>query len=138
MLYEVITGKAWAQRHPVVLCDLQNSYFVRREAAANAGLTCGVALPIFAGDVLVAVVVLFCGDDEKHVGAIELWHNDPETSLEMSLVDGYFGDAEGFEWISRHTSFRPGFRITSYNVCYTKLLREHCNLLGFDRKIVGQ
>jgi len=106
---EGLPGKAWAERRPVVLCDLQNSYFIRREAAAKAGLTCGVALPIFAGDVLVAVVVLFCGDDETHVGAIELWHNDPETSLEMSLADGYFGHAEGFEWISRHTSFRPGF-----------------------------
>jgi hypothetical protein len=30
----------------------------------------------------------FCGDDEKHVGAIELWHNDPEKSHEMGLVDG--------------------------------------------------
>ena len=106
---EGLPGRAWAERKPVILKDLQNSYFVRREAAANAGLTCGVAIPIFAGDLLVSVVVLFCGDDEKHVGAIELWHNDPEASLEMSLVDGYFGHAEGFEWISRHTSFRPGF-----------------------------
>ena len=38
-----------------------------------------------------AVMVLFCGDDEKHVGAIELWHNDPEKSDEMGLVDGYYG-----------------------------------------------
>ncbi|MCB1960214.1 MAG: GAF domain-containing protein [Rhodocyclaceae bacterium] len=106
---EGLPGRAWAERRPVILKDLQNSYFVRREAAAKAGLTCGVAIPIFAGDVLVSVVVLFCGDDESHVGAIELWHNDPDTSLEMSLVDGYFGHAEGFEWISKHTSFRPGF-----------------------------
>ena len=106
---EGLPGRAWARRHPVLLRDLHNSYFVRREAAAHAGLTCGVALPIFAGDVLVAVVVFFCGDDAAHVGAIELWHNDPAQSLELSLVDGYFGHAEGFEWISRHTSFRPGF-----------------------------
>ncbi len=106
---EGLPGKAWAKRHPVILRDLQHSYFVRSEAAADAGLTCGVALPIFAGDVLVAVVVFFCGDDAEHVGAIELWHNDPKRSLELSLVDGYFGHAEGFEWISRHTGFRPGF-----------------------------
>ena len=106
---EGLPGRAWAARRPVILKDLQNSYFVRGEAAAKAGLTCGVAIPIFAGDLLVSVVVLFCGDDERHVGAIELWHNDPDTSLEMSLVDGYFGHAEGFEWISKHTSFRPGF-----------------------------
>jgi hypothetical protein len=38
-----------------------------------------------------AVMVLFWGDDEKHVGAIELWHNDAEVSHEMGLVDGYYG-----------------------------------------------
>jgi hypothetical protein len=31
-----------------------------------------------------AVMVLFCGDDEKHVGAIELWHNVPEKSHEWA------------------------------------------------------
>ena len=28
-----------------------------------------------------AVVVLLCGDDDKHVGAIERWHNDADRSL---------------------------------------------------------
>jgi len=56
-----------------------------------------------------AVMVLFCGDDEKHVGAIELWHNDPEKSHEMGLVDGYYGTADMFEFNSRHTKFPRGF-----------------------------
>jgi hypothetical protein len=72
-------------------------------------LTCGVALPVFAGEFLMAVMVLFCGDDEKHVGAIELWHNDPEVSHEMGLVDGYYGTADMFEFNSRHTKFPAGF-----------------------------
>lgn len=106
---EGLPGKAWAARHPVILRDLQHSYFKRGDAAREAGLTSAVAVPIFAGDYLLSVLVLFCGDDEDHVGAIELWHNDPALSHDMGLVEGYYGIAENFEFISRRTQFRPGF-----------------------------
>ena len=66
-------------------------------------------MPVFAGEFLMAVVVFFCGDDEAHVGAIELWHNDPDKSYEMRLVDGYYGTADMFEFNSRHTRFPRGF-----------------------------
>lgn len=105
---EGLPGKAWAARHPIILKDLQHSYFRRAESARKAGLSCAVALPIFAGDYLLAVVVMFCGDSEDRVGAIELWHNDPAQSYDMGLVDGYYGIAENFEYISRRTQFRPG------------------------------
>jgi GAF domain-containing protein len=106
---EGLPGKAWAAGHPVILKEFENSYFKRTEAAKAVGLTCGVALPVFVGEQLTAVVVLFCGDDEAHVGAIELWHNDPDTAYEMMLVDGYYGSAEMFEFNSRYTKFPRGF-----------------------------
>jgi len=106
---EGLPGKAWAAGHPIVLKKFENSYFKRTEAAQAAGLTCGVAMPVLAGDVLMAVVVLFCGDDEAHVGAIELWHNDPDKSHEMRLDDGYYGTADMFEFNSRYTRFPRGF-----------------------------
>jgi hypothetical protein len=106
---EGLPGKAWASGHPIILKEFENSYFKRTEAAKAVGLTCGVALPVFAGEQLKAVVVLFCGDDEAHVGAIELWHNDPDTSYEMRLVDGYYGTADMFEFNSRYTKFPRGF-----------------------------
>lgn len=105
---EGLPGKAWAAGHPVILKKFENSYFKRIEAAKTAGLTCGAALPVFAGEQLMAVAVLFCGDDEAHVGAIELWHNDPDKSFEMRLVDGYYGMADMFEFNSRHTDFPRG------------------------------
>jgi hypothetical protein len=52
-------------------------------------LTCAVALPVFAGDLLKAVVVFLCGDGKVGAGAMELWHNDPAKFFEMKLVDGY-------------------------------------------------
>ena len=106
---EGLPGKAWAQRHPVILKNFRNSYFKRTAAAEAAGLTCGVAFPIFAGAALKAGVVFFCGDDEDHVGALEVWKHDPQIGPGMKLEDGYFGLAEAFEWSARHTEFMRGF-----------------------------
>lgn len=106
---EGLPGKAWAQRHPVILTDLQSPYFRRTDAARRAGLSCGVAIPIFAGDFLLALVVLFCGDDAERVGTIELWHNETGVSSGLTLEEGYFGQMDSFELISRRTEFRSGF-----------------------------
>ena len=75
---EGLPGQAWEQGRPLVLKDFEGSYFRRTAAAHAEGITCGIAVPIFAGDFLTAVLVIFCGDDAAHAGAIELWHNDPE------------------------------------------------------------
>ncbi len=106
---EGLPGKAWAARRPVILKDFENSYFLRTEAARKAGLTAGIALPIFAGDYLLAVIVFFIGDDADNVGGIEIWSNTPGESFDIGMDDGYYGTAESFEWTARHTKFRPGF-----------------------------
>ena len=106
---EGMPGKAWATRRPVILHSFDNSYFLRTEAAQKAGLTAGIALPIFAGDYLQAVIVFFIGDDLENVGGIEVWSNTPAESFDMGMEDGYYGTAETFEWTARHTKFRPGF-----------------------------
>lgn len=106
---EGLPGKAWAARRPVILHSFDNSYFLRTEAARKAGLTAGIALPIFSGDYLQAVIVFFIGDDADNVGGIEIWSNTPADSFDMGMDDGYYGTAEMFEWTARHTKFRPGF-----------------------------
>ena len=106
---EGLPGQAWEAGHPIVLKEFEGSYFRRIAAARAEGLTCGIAVPIFAGDFLNAVMVIFCGDDAAHAGAIELWHNDPHESHDMTLVDGYYGNTgDTFEFISRSVSFRRG------------------------------
>ena len=106
---EGLPGLAWDSGHPIMLKTLEGSYFRRAKAAQAAGLTCAIAVPIFKGDRLSAVTVFFCGDDEDHAGAIELWRNDPAESSDMSLADGYYGTTgDTFEFISRSTSFRRG------------------------------
>ncbi len=106
---EGLPGQAWEQGRPIVLKQFEGSGFRRTQQAQAEGLTCGIALPVFEGDRLNAVLVIFCGDDEAHAGAIELWHNDPAVSKDMTLDDGYYGStADAFEFMSRRTSFRKG------------------------------
>jgi GAF domain len=103
-----LPGRAWASARPVVLTQFDDSYFRRIDAARQIGLTAGIAIPVFAGSFLLAVVVFLCGDDEEHAGAIEVWGQNPDNPAEMTLIDGYFGTLEKFEWISRHVNMARG------------------------------
>jgi len=104
---EGLPGKAWASGHPLVLTEFENSYFKRTKSAKKAGLTCGIAIPVFSGEFLMAVVVFLCGDDQHHAGAIELWSN-LQNSAELAVMDGYYGTLDDFEAISRAMKFTKG------------------------------
>ena len=106
---EGLPGHAWELGHPIVLKAFEGTYFRRTKAAHAEGITCAIAVPIFAGDFLTSVLVVFCGDAAGQAGAIELWKNDPAESHDMTLDDGYYGaTADTFEFTSRRTSFRRG------------------------------
>jgi hypothetical protein len=105
---EGLPGKAWATGHPIVLTKFEDSYFKRTAAAQNAGLTCGIAIPIFSGDFLMAVVVFLCGDDEEHAGAIEVWCNSSVSESRLNVLNGYYGTLQHFEAISRQISVPKG------------------------------
>lgn len=102
---EGLPGKAWAEGKPVVLKKFEGSYFKRTEAAAAAGLTAAVAIPVFSGAELKAVLVILCGDDDARIGAIEVWAQKEGL---LMLDDGYYGAARHFEWVSQHTHFPVG------------------------------
>ncbi len=98
---EGLPGKAWAARHPIVLTNFEHSYFKRTAAAQKAGLTCGIALPIFSGDFLLSVVVFLCGDDDNHAGAIEVWCNEVNNGDTLHVMDGYYSSLKDFEALSK-------------------------------------
>lgn len=102
---EGLPGRAWADGKPIVLKAFDGSYFKRTEAAREAGLTAAVAIPVFAGTTLKAVLVTLCGDDDARTGAIEVWR---EADGLLMLEDGYYGAAKHFEWVSQHTHFPRG------------------------------
>lgn len=106
---EGLPGRVWEAGRPILLKDLQGGYFQRSAAARAAGLACAVAFPVFAGERLKAVVVLFCGDGAGQSGAIELWRNDPRVTTDMTLLDGVYGAQDAaFEAASRQTYLPRG------------------------------
>ena len=106
---EGLPGQAWETGRPIVLKQFEGSAFLRTAAAHADGLTCGIALPLFSGDVLNAVMLIFCGDNDTQVGAIELWRNHADVSKDLVLDDGYYGSSSNvFEFIARRTAFRKG------------------------------
>lgn len=105
---EGLPGKAWSVGHPVVVRHFDDFNFRRTEAAHEAGLTCGIAIPVFAGDFLLAVTVFLCGDSGDSAGAIEVWRADVEDTSRLHLMNGYFGRLQEFEKVARETVFEPG------------------------------
>lgn len=106
---EGLPGMAWEERRPILLKDLQTGPFRRAEAAREAGLSCAVAHPVFVDQQCKAVVLLFCGDVQAEVGAVELWRNDPRVTPDMTLADGYYGATPGgFEAASTDTYLERG------------------------------
>lgn len=111
---EGLPGRAWFDGRPIVLKQFEGSYFRRADAARLAGFSCAIALPMFVGETMTAVVVLFCGgtdaSENAHDGAVELWRNNARVTSDMTLVDGYFGGhtAEAFEPLSRDTYLPRG------------------------------
>ena len=109
---EGLPGAAWEAGHPIVLKHFEGSAFRRTEAAHADGLTCGIAMPVFDGAALKAVVLIFCGDSpdeaDHQAGAIELWRN-AAGSPDLLLEDGCYGATSNvFEYIARRTAFRKG------------------------------
>jgi hypothetical protein len=106
---EGLPGRAWDDGRPLLLTQLQGSYFLRAAAAAAAGLTAAMALPVFRGEQLTSLVVLLFGHPATPVGGIELWHNDPRVSTDLVLGDAYYGSAApALEAASRDGSLSRG------------------------------
>lgn len=103
---EGLPGTAWKTASPTVLKSFDEANFLRTEIAHQVGLTSGIALPIFCGEQLKAVLVFLCGDAKQPSGAIEVWKDDGLSG--MALVEGYYGELEKFEWLSKHIKFQRG------------------------------
>ena len=105
---EGLPGKTWAERRPLIWTNLESEHFQRSELADIAGLVCGLSIPVFAGEFLTGVVVLFCAAGDQMSGAVEVWQNRDYYDNELQLKDGYYGKLERFEWISRRLTIMRG------------------------------
>lgn len=105
---EGLPGRTWAEARPLIWTDLDNGEFQRAAAAKAAGIRCGVSLPILVGDFLFGVVVLFLGESPAVSGVVEVWNNPANSETELRLMEGYYGELERFEWVSRRLTIMRG------------------------------
>ncbi len=80
--------------------------FVRTGPARDAGLEAAVALPIYRGHEMAAVVAFFCGARAQTGGCIEVWEPGPHD--ELVHREGYYGGLRRFEEQSRNLRLRRG------------------------------
>lgn len=102
---EGLPGRVWKEGRPILLTDLSDPTFLRAGPAREAGLAAAAAIPVFSGSTLKGVLVLFCGRDDAHVGALEIWRGEGGA---MSLEAGFYGAADAFRSVSEATTFQPG------------------------------
>lgn len=72
---EGLVGQVWLLQEPVGLCDfLQDSHFLRKEAAQELGLSSLLAVPVFAEGEVVAVLEFImrepCGSEKAYMNII--------------------------------------------------------------------
>ncbi len=105
---EGLPGITWAVRRPMIWTDLNTGLFKRHALAESAGLDCGLSIPVFAGEFLLAVVVLFFTADAETSGAVEVWRNRDYYDKELSLSDGFYGHLSELDTVSRGLSIGYG------------------------------
>jgi hypothetical protein len=100
-----LPGAAWASMRPEVWHQL-GERFVRAAPASAAGIGAAVALPLFHGSELVAIMAFYCGSALQSEGCIEVWQ--PNGKGELEHDDGYYGGLAAFETASRQCKFTRG------------------------------
>jgi hypothetical protein len=102
---EGLAGTVFGSGRPEVWREL-GPPFVRAEPDQADALEAAVALPFYMGVRLIAVAVFLCGTRAKTSGCIEVW--EPNPLRELVHVDGYYGNLEAFERLSRFMRFQAG------------------------------
>ena len=104
---EGLPGEVWQSRMPVFYRRLTSGPFRRSDAAAAAGLTTGVGIPIFCGGELVSVVLLLLDGGESLKTAIEHWRITSSSSR-YELHGGVYSNCEKLRRLSEHVFFPVG------------------------------
>lgn len=72
-----LPGRAWDEGLPVLMEDLGHSHaFLRREGALRAGITTGLAFPVFHDPAHVYVVAMLSSIATPIARQVEIWHRD--------------------------------------------------------------
>ena len=104
---EGLPGDVWKTRMPVFYRRLTSGPFRRSDAAAAAGLTTGVGIPIFCDGKVVSIILLLLDGGESLKTVIEHWRVST-TSNRYALFGGIYSNCEKLRRLSEHIVFPIG------------------------------
>jgi hypothetical protein len=130
---EGLPGKAWQLQTPVVMHNLFEGNFKRSEAAAAAGLCCGIALPFFLEAKLMGVLVFLCDNRVGTRGGVEIWK--PNDRRELGLSDSYYAGLDQIARLSPFIRFPRGGGMPGkvWQMRFPKIVGDLSNSPGFIR-----
>jgi hypothetical protein len=105
---EGLPGQVFAAKAPVLFEELSSERgFLRAGAAADAGLTAGIGIPVFERSAVRHVLLLLNASASPLARVMEIWRPRKKDGV-LKLEAGYFGDLNAFEEATRRITFAPG------------------------------
>jgi hypothetical protein len=103
---EGLPGAVWSTERALVWRDL-GVHFVRAEAARAAGIDTALAIPVFGGSSLTAVIVFLMSKTCKSSGCVELWGVNADLRV-LEHGGGHYCGCPEFETFSPLIQFPVG------------------------------
>jgi hypothetical protein len=103
---EGLPGAAWSTERPLVWQEL-GSHFVRADQALAAGVDTALAMPVFSGSALTAVIVLLMSTSCESPGCVEIWGADTDLNV-LTHAGGHYSGCAEFDRFSRLIQFPFG------------------------------
>ncbi len=104
---EGLPGDVWKSKCPVFYRRLTSGPFRRSDAAAAAGLTTGIGLPIFCDGKILSVVLLLLDGGESLKTVVEHWRISLGSNR-YELHGGIYSNCEKLRRLSEHVVFPIG------------------------------
>lgn len=103
---EGLPGAVWSTERALIWRDL-SVHFVRAEQAKAAGIDTALAMPVFNGRALSAVIVFLLRKTHSHPGCVELWDVDADLRV-LTHGGGHYCGCPDFETFSPMIQFPLG------------------------------
>jgi hypothetical protein len=103
---EGLPGAVWSTERALLWRDL-GGHFVRAEQARAAGIDTALAMPVYGGSSLTAVIVFLMSKTCSSPGCVELWDVDPDLRV-LQHGGGHYCGCPDFEKFSQLIQFPFG------------------------------
>lgn len=102
-----LPGQVHARQTPLIWSTFDDETPTRRDALIACGITTAIGIPVFDGEEVASVLVLYLKTNSSHKGAVELW-SSRRGRFELGVTGSYYTGLERFAAISQHVNFPMG------------------------------